>query len=50
MQALRPLVAAVAVLAGFPAFPALAEEWVEPPPKQQVPRRPVNLFDRATQH
>jgi tetratricopeptide (TPR) repeat protein len=49
MQALRPLVAAIAAMATFPAVPALAEEWVEPPPKQQTPRRPVDLFDRATQ-
>lgn len=47
----RHLLAALLALvapAGASA-PALAEEWVEPPPKQAAPRRPVDLFDRATQ-
>lgn len=45
---------ALATLVGIGAFggsvaPAGAEEWVEPPPRAQKPRRPADLFDRATQ-
>lgn len=48
---IRALLSTVVSLGAAIAAPsaALAEEWVEPPPKQVAPRRPVDLFDRATQ-
>lgn len=45
----RVLLATLTVLGAGTALPAAAEEWVEPPPKPATPRRPMDLFDRATQ-